>query len=563
MTKAVLAGVYPASAYYIEQVKRKQASGVYPLEAAACFCGRTDGRLVTPTDRYGFEHRMVVCPSCGILYANPRMTAEAYQQFYANEYRLIYGEHDDVGHEQTRAALASDTILQFIQTRTEHTVKTVFDFGCNDGGYLVPFQDTGCTVFGVDYNPATITRGRARGLDLAVGGLDVLEARGTADLIIVNHVLEHCLDLDETLTRLSRCLNPNGLLYIGVPGLYTWDRKALFQNAHVWQFTAETLSYVMRCCGFEEVYCDQSIVSLWEYTGDADPKEDINIPAARHIQQFLYDGTRYAPEIRTVNKFPLAERKRSINSALASGHPDVNVYMGQLDGIPAIVLGGGPSADMQVEHLETLLGDGAALICIERMLPWCLSHGFVPEYVVVMDASDDVTDGLHTLPTTTRYLVATQCQPAVFDKLTGLDVAIYNTPQRGINMADLWHKHNHEVVTQINGGGSVVLCAMSLAMALGARQLHIFGFDCHVTSATYANGIAGVGTQDDTFQVSAKGSEARYRTTAAYLSFAQQFFKLMEMARREELIESVRVYGDSLVKAIHRPDGPLGKVIKL
>lgn len=561
MTGDVLAEVYPASAYYIEQVKRKQASGVYPLEAASCFCGRRDGRLVTPTDRYGFDHRMVVCPSCGILYATPRMTAEAYRQFYVNEYRLIYGEHDDVTVERARAQAAGEHLIEFIQSRTDHVIHSVFDFGCNEGGYLEPFKAAGCAVFGVDYNPATVERGRARGLDLAVGGLEALEAHGTADLIICNHVLEHCLDLEDTLSRLSRCLNPNGLLYISVPGLYKWDRATLFQNAHVWQFTADTLSYVMRCCGFEEVYCNQDIVSLWQYTGGCDPKQAVSSQAARQVWQYLTEGARYAPEIRTINKFPLAERKRSIDAALASGYPDLHVLIGELDGKAAVIVGGGPSADLQVEHLERLVRDGASLIAIERMLPWCLGHGLVPDYVVIMDASDDVTEGLHTLPTTTRYLVATQCQPSVFDALNGLDVAIFNTPQRGVDMADLWHKHNREVVTQINSGGSVVLCAMSLAMTLGARHLHIFGFDCHVTGSTYAEGIAGVGTQDDTFEVSAKGSVQRYRTTAAYLSFAQQFFKLMEMARQEELIESVRVYGDSLVKAIHRPDGPLGTII--
>lgn len=563
MTESVMAEVYPASAYYIEQVKRKQASGVYPLEAAACFCGRSDGQLVAQTDRYGFDHRMVVCPSCGILRATPRMTEDAYQQFYANEYRLIYGEHDDLAEEHARDTMGGETILQFIRNRTDHTVTSVFDFGANDGSYLVPFKDAGCTVYGVDYNPATVERGRARGIDLAVGGLELLEARGTADLIICNHVLEHCLDLEGTITRLSRCLNPNGLLFVGVPGLYKWDRDQLWQNAHVWQFTAETLSYVMRCCGFDEVYCDQHIVSIWEYTGDRDFKSQTNTPAARHILQFLADGTRYAPEIRTVNKFPLAERKQNIDAALATGHPDVHECIGELNGKSAVIVGGGPSADLQLEHLETLVNDGAALIAIERMLPWCLSHCLVPDYVVVMDASDDVTEGLHTLPTATKYLVATQCQPAVFAALKGLDVAIFNTPQRGIKMADLWHKHNRDIVTQVNGGGSVVLCAMSLAMTLGARHLHIFGFDCHVTRSTYATGIAGVGTQDETFEVSAKGQTQRYRTTAAYLSFAQQFFKLMEMARRDELIESVRVYGDSLVKAIHRPEGPLGKVLQL
>lgn len=561
MTEHVLAEVYPASAYYIEQVKRKQAQGVYPLVASSCFCGRTDGRLVAQTDRYGFDHRMVCCPSCGVMYANPRMTEAAYAQFYANEYRKIYGDSDDIEREAARSAKLGCDILDCIATRTEHTVSSVFDFGCNDGALLTVFRDLGCDVFGVDLNPETISRGQANGLDLSVGGLDQLEARGKADLIVCNHVLEHCLDLEDTLVRLGHCLNPGGLLFIGVPGLYLWDRNTLWQNAHVWQFTAETLSYVMGCCGFEEVFCDQSIASLWQFTGDHEAKQQVDTVAARQVHQFITEGKRYVPEIRTVNKFPLAERKQHIDAALATGSPDLSQYIGALDGKQAVIVGGGPSADEQIEHIERLVARGAALIAIERMLPWCLKHGMVPDYVVAMDASTDVVEAFHTLPSTTRYLVATQCHPSVFEKLQELDVSIFNTPQRGINMADLWDKHQLETVTQINSGGSVTLCAMSIAMTLGSRDLHIFGFDCHVTGRTYANGIAGVGTQDDTFEVSAKGSERRYRTTSAYLSFAQQFFKLMEMARQENMIGAAHVYGDSLVKALHRPNGPLGNVI--
>ena len=109
----------------------------------------------------------------------------------------------------------------------------------------------------------------------------------------------------------------------------------------------------------------------------------------------------------------------------------------------------------------------------------------------------------------------------------------------------------------------MTLCAMSLAMTLGSRQLQIFGFDCHVTDGAYAPGIAGVGEQPETFSVSAAGHDRRYLTNAAYLAFAQQFFKLMEMARRCELIETVQIYGDSLVKALHKTDSPLKDVVRL
>ena len=564
MSEMVLAEVQPASAYYIDRVKRKQASGVYPMEEASCFCGHARGHTVAQTDRYGFEHRMMCCPRCGLLYASPRMTADAYRQFYEQEYRLIYGADDDPDAESMLAQSGGGTILQFIRNRTDYPVSVVMDFGCNDGGYLQPFRDAGCTVYGCDYNADTVAKGRERGLDLQVGGLDRLESLGLhADLVIANHVLEHCLDLTDTLTRLAALVKPGGLLFVGVPGLYKWDRAQLFQNAHVWQFTAETLGYVMGCFGFEEVYCDQHIVSLWENTGDRQETAAVPMGSVRQIMQYLQHGQRFAPEIRTLNQFPLLARKRWIDDALATGLPDIDELIGTLNGRASIIIGGGPSVEFHVEHLERLYANGAVLFTIERMLPWCLAHGLAPDYVVIMDASDDVIEALHTLSPISQYLVATQCQPAVFDKLRGLDVSIFNTPQRGVKMADLWHKHNRQRVTQVNAGGSVTLCAMSLAMTLGSRQLHVFGFDCHVTDGAYATGIAGVGEQPSTFSVSAVGQDRRYLTNAAYLAFAQQFFKLMELARRCELIETVQIYGDSLVKAMHKADSPLKDVVRL
>lgn len=563
-THDVIAEVSPASAYYIERVKRKLATGVYPLESVACFCGRMDGQMVSSTDRYGFVHPMVVCPSCGLIYAKERMTADAYRQFYEQEYRQIYGADDNDAKEARMASSRGQTLLDFIRDKCDRTPQVVFELGCKDGAMLEPFAEAGCTVHGCDYNAEPLEQGRVHGLPLYHGGLEQLEMIGTkADLIILSHVLEHCLDIEDTLIRLAALLNPQGILFIEVPGLYQWDKSTLWQNAHVWQFTAESLAYVMNCCGFEEVYANQKIESLWQYTGDCIEKEDVPLGAARQILQFLQHGARFVPEIRTVNKFPLADRKQHMRHALNSDYPDIHELVGTLRGRSAIVIGGGPSADLQTESVERLRAEGAVTVCIERMLPWCLKHKFIPDYVVAMDASDDVVEALHTLPSTSHYLVATQCQPAVFEKLRGLDVSIYTTPQRGIELDELWTNDHRPVVTKINSGGSVTLCAMSLAMTFGCCDLHIMGFDCHVSNGGYANGIAGVGEQDGIVEVSMAGHPRRYQTTVAYLSFAQQFFKLMKLGHDAGVLDSVTVYGDTLIRPMHRVDGPLKDVVRV
>ncbi len=141
MIDSMLAEVRPSASYFIERVKRKQATGLYPTEPVACFCGNPDGDPVVETDRYGFAHRMVCCPTCGILRANPRMTADAYQQFYEHEYRQIYDDKTDGGDDDVsfESSVRRGTTLKEMVQRYDCRPKVVLELGCNAGGWLKPF----------------------------------------------------------------------------------------------------------------------------------------------------------------------------------------------------------------------------------------------------------------------------------------------------------------------------------------------------------------------------------------------------------------------------------------
>ena len=79
----------------IAKVCLKQERGEYAWETVPCYCGASSPRLLTEVDRYGMPCRTNLCPICGLLYVSPRMTAAAYQSFYAHEYRKIYKTDDD------------------------------------------------------------------------------------------------------------------------------------------------------------------------------------------------------------------------------------------------------------------------------------------------------------------------------------------------------------------------------------------------------------------------------------------------------------------------------------
>jgi hypothetical protein len=184
------------------------------------------------------------------------------------------------------------------------------------------------------------------------------------------------------------------------------------------------------------------------------------------------------------------------------------------------------------------------------MLPWCLAHGITPEYVIALDANQDVTEALQTPPAETRYLIAMQCHPEVFDRLGHLpEVYTFQTPQRELDEDDTAIERRG---VTLNSGGSVVLGAMSAAMALGIKSLHVFGFDCHLGNGGYAKKIAGVGEQIE--KITVRIDDRDFSTTLPYLAFAQQFFTILQFARDDELLDSVKIYGDSMISAMSKED---------
>jgi hypothetical protein len=255
--------------------------------------------------------------------------------------------------------------------------------------------------------------------------------------------------------------------------------------------------------------------------------------------------------INGVNKFPVEIRRANMKHAFQRGLPEVTVLKQCEAGHDAIVIGGGPSIQGEVETIRNLILRGCVVVTCERMYAWCLLHGIIPDYVVTMDASDDVVQAFDDLQPGSTHLVASQCLPEVFDALDGEKVYLYSTPQTGIEVSEFWEMGDYPSVTVINGGGSVVLCSMSLAMTLGMRSLHIFGFDCHVTAGRYAKGIVGVG-QTEQLMIQAHIENRTYLTTVPYLCFAQQFFEIKYLATQLNECDKFKVYGDSLVTAMSR-----------
>jgi len=527
------------SAYYALSFNVKVNAGIYKKQDVRCFCGSNDYTQITDKDRYGIDYSLRLCKNCGILYSNPRMTEESFKLFYETDYRNIYSDRGEVGETSRIKDLVYDTLKDYELPLP----KTVFEIGCGTGSNLKYFDE--CMCIGVDYDSKAIEKGKAMGLDLYAGGLEVLEELNKkADLIIMNHVLEHFTDIERDLKRVRNLLSDKGVLYVGVPGLYRWDRNSLFQNAHNYQFCGNTLCYLMYCCGFEEYYLNEDIDSLW-YKAGCMNKQKRNIEEHRSIGSYLTGEKFLMPQVRLNCKFTLAERRRNIKYSVNSGMPEIKELINIHPDSEGVIICGGPTIEDYPNKIKELQSKGAKIYSIERMYQWCLKHDIVPDYIVALDASDDVGESFTKIHPDTTHILVAHVKPEVVDKLKGFKAYYYNLMQKGVDFSKLYDDTNQKI-TFINSGGSVSLCSMSIAMTLGAKKLHIFGFDCHLNGKNYAEGITGVGCINETFNLEIDGR--KFKSTTAYYAFMQQFFSLYQTGQFLGLLNEVKIYGDSMVK---------------
>ena len=467
-------GVWDKNAplHYVAQVIRKLDDGTYPTVPTKCFCGAQNDTLITEIDRYTIPHRMVLCENCMLMRVNPRMTEEAYRQFYEIEYRKIYDgfEHKAKSEDDEFLFLnqcnSSLPIQRLVKTVCDLEPKSVIDIGCYLGGTLSAFQESGATVYGVEWTEEARKFATTKGID-TVCNLDDLITRGVkADLVIMKDIIEHFMDLRE-MEKIQHLLTEKSRIFLYTPGFFADSPRHVFQNAHTFQFIASTLDFVMNQMGYVSDFLDEKIVSIWRYIGPLNfPSPPPTFYRTYIIEHFEQKEMRTLPPVRTHCKFTEKEMLVNLEANLARKLPVFKSLQDTCSG-SVIVIGGGPSVDGQLDKIKELRANGAGLVVIERMYPWCTEHGIKPDFVVALDAGDDVSDGFTNIQEGVKHLIVATINPSVLKALEGYETYIWSGSAGAFPDAQpIWHKNGYTHVTIVNTGSTVVLGSVFLSLIL-------------------------------------------------------------------------------------------------
>ncbi len=294
----------------VDNFKQELGKGIYVLENTDCLiCFKSDSKLLYTNDRYGIPVKTVSCRNCGFIYTNPRMNEESTNKFYESDiYRKIYGGIENslktyLSRYQYNSKIkfnvdvysANESFFLFLKELDIH-YETVCEIGAGGGWNLVPFIKTGKKTIGYEPSQFLCNIGNEKGINLKRGFLR--DVRGSFDLVILRHVLEHFIDPLPALEKIRKYTRR--YLAIEVPGIV--DKIPSIQNAHTMYFSLNTLPKMLsvagfRMCHIEYFRSNNFIIALFE--------------KANNYNRYYYD---YRKEVSSMIKLYYCDRGRYLLS---------------------------------------------------------------------------------------------------------------------------------------------------------------------------------------------------------------------------------------------------------
>ena len=254
------------------------ASHNYRLNKNPCLCGIENDILLSETDRHYVNFNIVVCKNCGLIRAEKYFREEDVIDFYKNFYRTVHYSEKYKDEKPEDAFLKQKKGSKFkfdlIKKSSKYDLQNlkIVDLGGGAGGVLANFDENNEKYLFDFYDPY-LDFAKTKGIYSVKGGLENIEFK--PDIIILSHVIEHWSNFNKEIKKLISIQKENRTLnYIEFPGIDSikkgrrdGDVLGDFHIPHVYYFTSYVFENLMNRYGFERVYIDSQIKSVFIFTG--------------------------------------------------------------------------------------------------------------------------------------------------------------------------------------------------------------------------------------------------------------------------------------------------------
>jgi len=212
----------------------------------------------------------VKCGGCSLVFLNPRPTLETLSAYYNEVYDYDANTYRDSVEEQ------KGWLLGLIERFWPARAGRLLEIGCSYGFFLDAARREGWEVEGIELSDRAASFARKElGLPVAGGTVSDLSERQPVpfDAIVAWHVIEHVTDPRKFLEEIAGLVRPGGIVALRTPNIDSVVAKLagrawewLSPPDHICLFSAQTLSCLLRACGFEILHLETkrgNASSIW------------------------------------------------------------------------------------------------------------------------------------------------------------------------------------------------------------------------------------------------------------------------------------------------------------
>jgi 2-polyprenyl-3-methyl-5-hydroxy-6-metoxy-1,4-benzoquinol methylase len=231
-------------------------------------CGGSVFGVVAHRDRYGYPAEAHGCRTCGLVFLNPVMTAEAYESFYVGTYRpLVSAFHGrlidarTIQAEQREYAEERGNLLAPFLGGMRGA--RLLDIGGSTGVVAHAFaRRFGLEATVIDPAPLETAEAQALGLETIPGLVERHDFGARRfEVVVLCQTVDHLLDVAGTLARVRDVIADGGVLFVDIVDfraayLRQWSVEDAVKIDHPYYLVEETAESFLRRAGFEILRSD-------------------------------------------------------------------------------------------------------------------------------------------------------------------------------------------------------------------------------------------------------------------------------------------------------------------
>ena len=231
-------------------------------------CGSSMFVVLAHRDRYGYPAQAHACSSCGLVFLNPVMTADAYGRFYEGTYRPLVSAyhgrlidaHTIQDEQRAYAAERAELLAPYLR---DSGLRTLLDIGGSTGVVAHHLSRAfGLKAAVLDPAPLEVEQARALGLETITALVEEYDPGDRRfDVVAMFQTVDHLLDVGGTLTRIRSLIHNLGVLFIDIVDfraayLRNWSVEEAIKIDHPYYLTQDTMTASLEGAGFETMRVD-------------------------------------------------------------------------------------------------------------------------------------------------------------------------------------------------------------------------------------------------------------------------------------------------------------------